>query len=353
MIDYAHITTLPSLAKIRKNPRQWDFFCWMLNQADEDGYAEVSVREYAALKKLPNSTVNGWLKSDTFRTLIEVTKYKNGTLVFFCDYASYVSVSGHNSDTIRTKVGHNSDTFRPSVRNLKEKEFSPHTPFIDKENNVGCKVATLQQQQQQAAGANFSSSALDEVATPKPQMPPRTAKQVEEARGRFWAQCCDVHSHHRDWPAEAVKSFFLFWTQWNPEQKKFKFEMEETWGTGYRMKWYIKRGHWLDEVQQAKLEQVKNGGGGRGRKSNTPTTAEIKQKEIALAIEQEEHDRRAEAAITMMANAKSHEDAKADHRYWEGLGLDNPATLAMAQEKPEWLAAYNLALQKRDEKKSQ
>jgi hypothetical protein len=192
--------------------------------------------------------------------------------------------------------------------------------------------------------------------TPKPQLPPRTAKQVEDARGRFWAQCCDVHSHHRDWPAEAVKSFFLFWTQWNQQEQKFKFELEDSWGTGYRMQWYIKRGHWLDQVQEAKLEQVKNGGGrmgGGGKMNNTPTTAEIKQKELALRIEQEEHDRRAQAAITMMQNAKSHEDAKSDYRYWEGLGLDNPATLAMAQENPEWLAAYNLAVQKRDEKKSQ
>ena len=353
MIDYAHITTLPSLAKIRKNPRQWDFFCWLLNQADEDGYAEVSVREFAASTGIAKSTLQSWLISATFRPLLEVTKYSGRTLVFFCNYASYTNNAGNNITESRPLFGHFSATVRPSGRNLKEK-FPPAPPI--KENNVGCKVATLQEQQQQAAGANFSSSALEEVATPKPQPQPRTAKQVEDARSRFWAQCCDVHNHHRDWPAEAVKSFFLFWTQWNQQEKKFKFELEDSWGTGYRMQWYIKRGHWLDQVQEAKLEQVKNGGGrssGVGRKSGTPTTAEIKQKELALAIEQEEHDRRAQAAITMMQNAKSHEDAKSDYRYWEGLGLDNPATLAMAQEKPEWLAAYNLAVQKRNEKKSQ
>ena len=152
---------------------------------------------------------------------------------------------------------------------------------------------------------------------------------------------------------EGVKSFFLFWTEYNQKQDKFKFEMEETWGTPHRMVRYLKQGKWLQEVRDAKIDKIKNGGGGHGgggRKSNTPTTAEIKQKEIALAVEQEEHDRRAQAAIIMMQNAKSHEDAKSDYRYWEGLGLDNPATLSMAKEKPEWLAAYNLAIQKRDEK---
>ena len=71
MIDYAYLTTLPSLARVRKNARQWDFFCWLLSQADEDGYAEVSVREYAAMNGIARTTIQSWLFSATFRPLLQ------------------------------------------------------------------------------------------------------------------------------------------------------------------------------------------------------------------------------------------------------------------------------------------
>ena len=135
MIDYAHITTLPSLARIRKDPRQWDFFCWLLNQADEDGYAEVSVNEFAKLKHVPRTSVVYWLNSSTFRQLVEATKMGCRTLVFFCDYASYQKTAVKKPSTFRQLSVNFPSTLQAVDGNLKEKEKGK------------------QQQQQQSAGA--------------------------------------------------------------------------------------------------------------------------------------------------------------------------------------------------------
>ena len=83
MIDTAYLSTLPSLARIRKNPRQWNFFCWMLSQAKEDGYAEVSVLEYSKAYGVAESTARGWLNSRMFRELIEAISEHNRTIVYF------------------------------------------------------------------------------------------------------------------------------------------------------------------------------------------------------------------------------------------------------------------------------
>ena len=124
MIDYAYLTTLSSLARVRKNARQWDFFCWLLSQADEDGYAEVSVREYAAMKGLPRTTVKDWLFSSTFRPLLEATKLGGRTLVFFCDYASYVNSEKKSSSISRPNFVHFSST-SAKVDEKTEEKFPP------------------------------------------------------------------------------------------------------------------------------------------------------------------------------------------------------------------------------------
>jgi hypothetical protein len=329
MIDYAYLTTLSSLARVRKNARQWDFFCWLLSQADEKGYAEVSVNEYALSHGIAESTVRHWLISRNFRELIEAISHKQRTIVYFCKYESYVNSEIVSSRISRETFANLSRNSRECSQDLKEK-FPPAPPI--KENYVKGKDASLKQQQQ-AAGATF-------VPT----------EPFEVRRARFIDRCREVQRHHPEYTDEAVKSFIMFWTEIMQDGIHMKFEVQSSWGTGYRMKWYIKRGHWLDAMQQAKLEAVTARG---GNKAKTPTTAEIKRKEAELEAEKQEHERRARERIQQAMNSRSHEEAMLDPQYWLAMDVNNPDTLYRAQRDPRHLEAYKKAVEiaKRKENK--
>ena len=183
--------------------------------------------------------------------------------------------------------------------NTERKKSSPHTPFKEEKENVGTEVATLQQQQQQAAGAEISlspdSSASEKspaaAVTPAGTAAVIPAGTLDERRQRFWADCCHCHARHREWPAEAVKSFFLYWTQLTQDGQRFKFETEAVWGIGHRMKWYIVHGRWLDTAQAAKLERIRNGGGGSRRGKPAVSELERRRYEAANAEAEAVYDR--------------------------------------------------------------
>ncbi len=330
MIDYAYLTTLPSLARVRKNARQWDFFCWLLSQADEKGYAEVSVREYAAMKGIAHSTIQGWLISANFRPIIESTKMGKYTLVYFCKYASYVQKDGQSSAKVRPILGQSSANERPLAEKTEEK-FPPAPPL--KEENVRSEVATLQKKEKKAAGATFVP-----------------VESFEKRREHFWKDCEHCWHLHKDWPLEAVKSFYFFWSQPTQDGIYMKFELEQTFGLPHRMRSYFKHGHWLDAVGAAKLEAIKARG---GNKAKTPTTAEIKRKEAELEAEKQEHERRARERIQQAMNSRSHEEAMLDPQYWLAMDVNNPDTLYRAQRDPRHLEAYKKAVEiaKRKENK--
>ncbi len=134
----------------------------------------------------------------------------------------------------------------------------------------------------------------------------------------------------------------MFWTEIMQDGIHMKFEVQNSWGTGYRMKWYIKRGHWLDAMQQAKLEAVTARG---GNKAKTPTTAEIKRREAELEAEKQEHERRAREQIQQAMNSRSHEEAMLDPQYWLAMDVNNPDTLYRAQRDPRHLEAYKIAVE--------
>ena len=233
-----------------------------------------------------------------------------------------MQVTKNQVQKIRPLSVHFPSTSHKVDENTKEK-FPPAPPI--KENYVSGKDASLKQQQQQAAGATFV-----------PMEP------FEVRRARFIDRCREVQSHHSEYSDEAVKSFIMFWTEIMQDGIHMKFEVQSSWGTGYRMKWYIKRGHWLDAMQQAKLEAVKARG---GNKAKTPTTAEIKRKEAELEAEKQEHERRARERIQQAMNSRSHEDAMLDPQYWLAMDVNNPDTLYRAQRDPRHLEAYKKAVE--------
>ena len=322
MIDTAYLSTLPSLARIRKNPRQWNFFCWLLSQAKEDGYAEVNVREFSDMHQIPNSTVHSWLNSHTFRTLIETTRYNVRTLVYFSDYAIYMQKGKAKFAQCSHNTPESSHNVRTIVRDLEEK-FPPAPPI--KEEYVNGEVASLQEKEKKAAGATFHSDL-----------------SFDERRMEFWRECQAVMRKHPEYPQEGVKSFFLFWTEIMADGEHMKFEVQNSWGTGWRMWSYLDHGHWLTAMKKAKLDAVRARGGGRGK---TPTTEEIRRKEAALEEEKREHDRLNAQRIAAAANSRSREDAMCDPRYWLAMGVENRDTYLRAKRDPRYLAAFNEAVE--------
>ena len=148
--------------------------------------------------------------------------------------------------------------------------------------------------------------------------------------------------HHKEYPLDGVQSFFLFWTEIMADGQHMKFEVQKSWGTPYRMRVFLQRGHWLDAMSKAKLDAVQNRGGGRGK---TPTTEEIRRKEAALEEEKREHDRLNAQRIAAAANSRSREDAMCDPRYWLAMGVENRDTYLRAKRDPRYLAAFNEAVE--------
>ena len=322
MIDTAYLSTLPSLARIRKNPRQWNFFCWLLSQAKEDGYAEVSVCDYAKTHGMNESTVRSWLISRNFRGIIESISHNSRTIVFFCEFDSYATIPTENSLEFRGNFAESSRKVRGNPRDLEEK-FPPAPPI--KEEYVNGEVASLQEKEKKAAGATFHSDL-----------------SFDERRMEFWRECQAVMRKHPEYPLEGVKSFFLFWTEIMADGKHMKFEVQNSWGTGWRLWWYLDRGNWLTAMKKAKLDAVRARGGGRGK---TPTTEEIRRKEAALEEEKREHDRLNAQRIAAAANSRSREDAMCDPRYWLAMGVENRDTYLRAKRDPRYLAAFNEAVE--------
>ena len=87
---------------------------------------------------------------------------------------------------------------------------------------------------------------------------------------------------------------FLFWTQPSKDGQRMKFEEEAHFGMSYRMKFYLKRGQWLDEVQEARLDRIK------GRK--------------AVSREEESYQRRRAAALAEDDAGREERDRQRDER---------------------------------------
>ena len=348
MINRKILSTLPSLKVIHGNVRLWNFFCWLLDQADENGYAEVSVNDYARSFKVPQSTVQGWLNSVKLRSFLEATKGDYLTWVYIYHIESYRNPEENITEKSRLNVGNVSLTSGKHYRDLERKQKEKNQKKEVKKENVGCQV---EKKEKKAAGATSSSSVTlpDSTSLEREEetariLPRRTNQQLKEVFDRFEAQVKFYQLKHPEWPEEGVRSFILYWTQFNQEQWKFKFEMESEWGTVHRVNSYLKQGKWLTDMAQAKLDKIKNGSGNSARKK-TPTTAEIKQKEAALEEEKQEHERRAAQQIQQAMNCTSHMQAQMDPRYWIGLGLHDPATIAKAKTDPAFWKAYQKALQ--------
>jgi len=240
------------------DPRRWHLFCYLLLRADEKGYAEVSVRDYCRQYGQERSFVQRLLKNMEDEGICESIVSQKRTIIFLCNYARYNGSETESEPIMSQNAANNVNISADTER----KKGSPHTPFKEEKENATTEVATLQKKEKEAAGAEISLSVE--------QAP------LEERRQRFWADCCHCHARHPEWPGEAVKSFFLYWTQLTQDGRRFKFETEAAWGIGHRMKWYIVHGRWLDTAQEAKLERIRGGGGGRGR--GAASTSELERR---------------------------------------------------------------------------
>ena len=81
MIDLRLAYNDPSLSRIRKNPRQWKLFLYLLAHADEKGYVEMSLRQIADEVKMPFSTIQSMMTSVSFRSVLGHISVSQQTLI--------------------------------------------------------------------------------------------------------------------------------------------------------------------------------------------------------------------------------------------------------------------------------
>ena len=226
---------------VKEDPRRLHLFLYLLDKADEDGYAEFSVLGYAKQAGLGREVVRRIMSNLEKRTIIESISNQHSTIVFICNLERYI-VHPTNTQPTPNQQATNSE---PLQKDKKETKVPPCTPFKEKKEkkeNVAGVVASLQEKKEKPAQPeNFSFS-----------------EPIEKRRERFWADICHSHALHRDWPVEGVKSFFLYWTQPSNDGQRMLFEEEAHFGITYRMRSYLKYGQWLTDLHDAKLQLIKS-----------------------------------------------------------------------------------------------
>ena len=265
-------------AWVKKDPRRLQLFMQLLNEAEQDGYAEFSVRGYAQAVGITHSAARSLMCGFESRHIIETINNTQTTLVFICDSGLYIESTAHQQHTNSTPTAHSNEI----QKEKQEKKPSPHTPYKEekeKKENAEKEVTTFQKKEEKPRRGNFE--AVKKESAVSPGLP---AESLDVRRQRFWADCRHCAARHADWPAEAVRSFFLFWSELNQAQTLMKFELEPTWGISHRMASYVQHGRWLTELAAARLSRV------RGVK---PKTEQDRQREQqARSIFEEEHNER-------------------------------------------------------------
>ena len=262
---------------VGEDPRRLKLFLHLLSKMDDEGYVEISVRDFAKQLNMSREVASRILRNMEEHAIIEQISHQKRTIIFICKSERYMMVQ-HQYDTTMTPIQHQ---LPPSQKEKEETKASPCTPFKEKKEkkeNVTPEGTSYQQQQQQPTQS-------EEKILSEP---------IEKRRERFWADCCHSHALHPEWPEEGVRSFFLFWTQPSKDGQRMKFEEEAHFGMSYRMKFYLKRGQWLDEVQEARLNRIK------GRK--------------AVSREEESYQRRRAAALAEDDAGREERDRQRDER---------------------------------------
>ena len=262
---------------VGEDPRRLKLFLHLLSKMDDEGYVEISVRDFAKQLNMSREVASRILRNLEEHAIIEQISHQKRTIIFICKSERYMMVQ-HQYDTNMTPIQHQ---LPPLQKEKEEKKVPPCTPFKEKKEkkeNVTPEGTSYQQQQQH----------------PTPSEEKILSEPIEKRRERFWADCCHSHALHPEWPEEGVRSFFLFWTQPSKDGQRMKFEEEAHFGMSYRMKFYLKRGQWLDEVQEARLNRIK------GRK--------------AVSREEESYQRRRAAALEEDDAGREERDRQRDER---------------------------------------
>ena len=106
MIDLRLAYNDSSLSRIRKNPRQWKLFLFLLAHADEKGYVEMSLRQIAEEVKMPFSTVQSMMTSVSFRSILGHISVSHQTLISIYHIERYVVPENPTSVKLRSNFGH-------------------------------------------------------------------------------------------------------------------------------------------------------------------------------------------------------------------------------------------------------
>ena len=300
-----------------ENPLRWHFFFFLLSKADKKGWVDLSINHYCKIYDVSRKTILNILQKMEERSLIAQKGHNKGTWIYICDIKRYIGLG----NTQGTTTGQQRDNQPIQQKEEQEKKPSPQTPY--KEENEKKEVAALPKKEKKPQAEN--SSSVSATLSEDGSKPSVSEVSTDERRNRFWADCVHCAGHHPEWPKEAVRSFFLFWTQTVPDGR-FAFEAEPKWGISYRMASYITQGHWLDKMAEARLQRVSGG------KVVSKERAEYMAKNRALyeKAKAEEHDRMELQRQQARQNAITPEEMK---RYVEA-GLLRPDGLTPQGLRP-------------------
>ncbi len=243
---------------------------YLLLNADEHGRAEVNLNDYAAKVNVPRSSIQYLIETMKRKGILsqEVRKEsaKQPTTLNICKYVYYDDCENDNPQEIR----------KESV-NVKEKEkreglSSPCTPFLQEKDKEREDLGLTRKKE---PCGNFSLS-------------------LEERRSRFWEKIKEYAKLHPEYPVEAVKGFYLYWTQEVVQQREdgsqltlLAFEAERKFGLPYRLSSFVKHGSWLKQVRDNRLARAS----GKKPKSAAQEDLEKRQKQARLIEESERAER--------------------------------------------------------------
>ena len=272
MREYVHLHRKIVASWVFEDPRRLQLFIYLLAKADERGVVRLSVNECAKRLDINRNSLRTILRQMEDEGVVHQQPTNKRTIITLCKYAYYNTSTTNNPPT-----NHQQTTNKARIQEEEKEEMTKErTKERSKEEKEEeeCKEQGRFALRKEERTVRFISNS-----------------SLEERRSRFWEEIKTyVNARHPEYPKEAVHSFYLFWTQtvqipngFGGATTLFAFEDERRWSLAHRLKSYIKHGHWLNQMREARLNSA------RGLKAKNKQQLDIEERQrLAREIDRQE-----------------------------------------------------------------
>ena len=126
MRDYVHLHRQALSSWVFEDARRWHLFCYLLMKADQQGRAEVSVKEYAETFGIPRTTCRRIIDEMKERGMVETKTATKRPYLTICKYEYYNTLTAEkwpqNGHLREEKEGERESNVSPTPLSYKEKE---------------------------------------------------------------------------------------------------------------------------------------------------------------------------------------------------------------------------------------